>query len=204
MQRSPFASICAETRSGFNTSPSGFTRETVLVAGIADLWFQDTQTHMTRLENFISRMTAQRDILDQVCPEVAKMEGLVLELGLGNGRTFHHLRERLPGRRIVVFDRELGAHASSIPEPENLVLGEIRETASRFIGIDAALVHADIGTGYDDRDAVTSTWLPDLIARLLRVGGIAVSGTPLDHPLLQRLPPPPSVPVDRYFVCRRV
>ncbi|TIL80036.1 MAG: hypothetical protein E5Y81_07840, partial [Mesorhizobium sp.] len=116
---------------------------------------------MTRLENFISRMTAQRDILDQVCPEVAKMEGLVLELGLGNGRTYHHLRERLPGRRIVVFDRELSAHASSIPDAEDFVLGEIRETAKRFIGIDAALVHADIGTGYDDRDAVTSTWLPD-------------------------------------------
>ncbi|TIM06906.1 class I SAM-dependent methyltransferase [Mesorhizobium sp.] len=159
---------------------------------------------MTRLENFISRMTAQRDILDQVCPEVAKMEGLVLELGLGNGRTYHHLRERLPGRRIVVFDRELSAHASSIPDAEDFVLGEIRETAKRFIGIDAALVHADIGTGYDDRDAVTSTWLPDLIARLLLVGGFAVSGTPLEHPLLQRLPPPPSVPADRYFVCRRV
>ncbi|WP_202361600.1 class I SAM-dependent methyltransferase [Mesorhizobium sp. 131-3-5] len=159
---------------------------------------------MTRLENFISRMTAQRDILDQVCVEVAKMEGLVLELGLGNGRTFHHLRERLPGRRIVVFDREVGAHASSIPEAENLVLGEIRETAKRFIGIEAALVHADIGTGYDDRDAVTSTWLPDLIARLLRVGGFAVSGTPLDHPQLQRLPPPTLEPVDRYFLSRRV
>jgi len=102
-------------------------------------------------------MTAQRDILNQICPEVAKMEGLVFELGLGNGRTFHHLRERLPGRRIVVFDREVGAHTSSIPDAENLVLGDIRETARRFIGIDAALVHADIGTGYDDRDAVTAT-----------------------------------------------
>lgn len=159
---------------------------------------------MTRLDNFISRMTAQRDILNQVCAEVAKIEGPVIELGLGNGRTFHHLRERLPGRRIVVFDRALGAHASSIPEAENLVLGEIRETAERFIGIDAVLVHADIGTGYEDRDAVTSTWLPDLIARLLRVGGIAVSGTPLDHPQLQRLAPPPSVPADRYFISRRV
>ncbi|TGR60192.1 hypothetical protein EN837_28895, partial [bacterium M00.F.Ca.ET.194.01.1.1] len=57
---------------------------------------------------------------------------------------------------------------------------------------------------YEDRDAVTTTWLPDLTARLLRVGGIAVSGTPLDHPQLQRLPLPPSVPADRYFVCRRV
>lgn len=159
---------------------------------------------MSRLDNFISRMTAQRDILNQICPEVAKMEGLVLELGLGNGRTFHHLRERLPGRRIVVFDREVGAHASSIPDTENLVLGEIRETARKFIGINAALVHADIGTGYDDRDAVTATWLPDLIARLLRVGGFAVSGTPLDHPLLQRLPAPTSEPADRYFLCKRV
>ncbi|MEI9405796.1 class I SAM-dependent methyltransferase [Mesorhizobium argentiipisi] len=159
---------------------------------------------MSRLESFISRMTAQRDILDHVCVEVAKMEGLVLELGLGNGRTFHHLRERLPGRRIVAFDREVGAHASSIPEAENLVLGEIRETARRFIGIDAALVHADIGTGYEDRDAVTATWLPDLIAGLLRVGGFAVSGTPLDHPQLQRLPAPTSEPADRYFLCRRV
>ena len=149
-------------------------------------------------------MTAQRDILNQICPEVAKMEGLVLELGLGNGRTFHHLRERLPGRRIVAFDRALAAHASSIPEAENLVFGEIRETAKRFFGIDAALVHADIGTGYEDRDAVTATWLPDLIAGMLRVGGYAVSGTPLDHTQLQRLPPPPSVSADRYFICRRV
>ena len=122
---------------------------------------------MSRLESFIRRLTAQRDILDQVCAEVAKIEGPVLELGLGNGRTFHHLRERLPGRRIVAFDRALAAHSSSIPEAENLVLGEIRE-------------------------------------RLLRVGGIAVSGTPLDHPQLQRLPPPPSVPADRYFISRRV
>lgn len=159
---------------------------------------------MSRLDSFIRRMTAQRDILDHVCVEVAKMDGPVVELGLGNGRTFHHLREHLPGRRIVAFDRTLAAHASSIPEAENLVLGEIRETASRFIGIDAALVHADIGTGYEDRDAVTSTWLPDLTARLLRVGGIAVSGTPLDHPQLQRLPLPLSVPADRYFICRRV
>jgi len=149
-------------------------------------------------------MTAQRDILNHICPEVATMEGLVLELGLGNGRTFHHLRERLPGRRIVVFDREVGAHTSSIPDAENLVLGDIRETARRFIGIDAALVHADIGTGYDDRDAVTATWLPDLIAGMLRVGGYAVSGTPLDHSQLLRLPAPTSEPADRYFLCRRV
>ncbi|RJG40722.1 class I SAM-dependent methyltransferase [Mesorhizobium sp. DCY119] len=159
---------------------------------------------MSRLDSFIRRMTAQRDILNHVCVEVSKMEGPVMELGLGNGRTFNHLRERLPGRRIVAFDRKLAAHASSIPDDENLVLGEIRETASTFVGIEAALVHADIGTGYEDRDEVTLTWLPDLSARLLRVGGMAVSGLPLEHPQLQQLPPPPSVPTDRYFIYRRV
>ncbi|RWB78172.1 class I SAM-dependent methyltransferase, partial [Mesorhizobium sp.] len=46
--------------------------------------------------------------------------------------------------------------------------------------------------------------LPDLTARLLRVDGIAVSGTPLDHPHLRRLPAPPSVPADRYFIYRRL
>jgi len=77
-------------------------------------------------------------------------------------------------------------------------------TEHEVFGFDAALVHADIGTGYEDLDAVTATWLPDLTTRLLRVGGLAVSGTPLDHPLLQRLPPPPSVAADRYFIYRRV
>jgi hypothetical protein len=110
---------------------------------------------MSRLDSFIRRLTAQRDILNHVCAEVASRDGPVMELGLGNGRTFNHLREKLPGRRIVAFDRALAAHASSIPPEGDLFLGEIRDTAARFIGIGAALVHADIGTGYDDKDAIT-------------------------------------------------
>lgn len=159
---------------------------------------------MSRLESFIRRVTAQRDILNHVCAEIAAMEGPVMELGLGNGRTFHHLREKLPGRRIVAFDRALAAHASSVPPVDDLVLGEIREAAAPFIGIGAALVHADIGTGYEDRDAVTLTWLPDLAAGLLRPGGLAVSGLPLEHSSLMQAAPPPSVPRDRYFIYRRV
>jgi hypothetical protein len=158
---------------------------------------------MSRLDSFIRRLTAQRDILNHVCAEVASRDGPVMELGLGNGRTFNHLREKLPGRRIVAFDRALAAHASSIPPEGDLFLGEIRDTAAGFIGIGAALVHADIGTGYDDKDAITLSWLPGLTAGLLRVGGIAVSGLPLDHPALQPLATPASVPPDRYFIYRR-
>lgn len=158
---------------------------------------------MSRLDSFIRRLTAQRDILNHVCADVAAMDGPVMELGLGNGRTFNHLREKLPGRRIVAFDRALAAHASSIPADGDLVLGEISETAAGFVGCEAALVHADIGTGYDDKDAVTLTWLPQLTAGLLRKHGLAISGLPLDHPDLAPVPTPATVPPDRYFIYRR-
>lgn len=158
---------------------------------------------MSRLESFIRRLTAQRDLLDRICVEVAAIPGPIMELGLGNGRTFDHISERLPGRRIIAFDRAIGAHAGCMPPGEDLILGDIRETAARFAGIDAALVHADIGTGYDDKDAVTLTWLPDLAASLAKSGGIVASGLPLEHPELTALPLPPSVPKGRYYVYRR-
>lgn len=159
---------------------------------------------MSRLDSFIRRVSAQRDCLNDAAERLAGVEGPVIELGLGNGRTYDHLRERLPGRRIVAFDRALAAHASSVPPPEDLVLGEIAETARAFAGIGAALVHADIGTGYEDRDALTLRWLPGLAASLLRSGGIAASGLPLAHPMLAPLALPPSVPDGRYFLYRRL
>ena len=159
---------------------------------------------MSRLESFIRRMSAQRDVLDHVAQALPlPQEGAILEIGLGNGRTFDHLREKFPGRRIVAFDRALGAHASSTPPPGDLVLGEIAETAEAFAGTNAALVHADIGTGYDDKDAITLTWLPDIVARALGAGGIAVSGLPLDHATLEPLPLPAAVDSRRYFLYRR-
>lgn len=159
---------------------------------------------MSRLESFIRRMSAQRDVIDHVAERLPlPKEGAILEIGLGNGRTFDHLREKFPGRRIVAFDRALGAHASSTPPAGDLVLGEIAETAKAFIGTKAALVHADIGTGYDDKDAVTLTWLPGIVAGALAEGGIAVSGLPLDHAALGPLPLPETVDSDRYFLYRR-
>ncbi len=150
----------------------------------------------------IRRLTAQRDILDMVCAAPLP-DGPVLELGLGNGRTYNHLRARLPDRRIVAFDRALAAHASSVPAFDDLVLGEISETAENFADGGAALVHVDIGTGYEDRDARTLEWLPGLASRLLKPGGVVVSGLPLDHPALLPLTVPDTVPQDRYFIYRR-
>ncbi len=159
---------------------------------------------MSRLDSVIRRLTAQRDILNHLASaQTLPATGAILEVGLGNGRTYHHLRELFPGRRIIAFDRKLGAHASSVPEPGDLVLGEIADTAPAFAGQDAALVHADIGTGYPDKDAQTLTWLPQLAVSLLAPGGIAMSGLPLDHASLHPLPLPPGIDSDRYYLYRK-
>ena len=158
---------------------------------------------MSRLDSFIRRVTAQRDVLDHVCARIAGLDGPVLELGLGNGRTFDHLRRAMPERRIVAFDRALVAHRSSIPPEDDLVLGEISETAQRFAGIGAVLVHADIETAYADIDAETRRWLARLMPLLLQPGGLAASGLALDDAALEPVALPPGVPADRYFIYRR-
>jgi len=158
---------------------------------------------MSRLESFIRRLTAQRDILDMICNEMTLPDGPVIELGLGNGRTYDHLREKLPGRRIIAFDRACAANLYSMPPEDDMVLGEISETARPFIGIKAALVHADIGSGYDDLDELNLRWLSGLIVGLLASEGIAASGVPLAHPDLTPLPLPEGIPPGRYFLYRR-
>lgn len=158
---------------------------------------------MSRLDSFINRMTAQRDMLNLIRDEIVLPDGPILEIGLGNGRTFSHLRENFPGRRIVVFDRQLLAHKSSIPPEGDLILGEIAETGTSFVGVDAAFVHADIGTGDPDKDAVTLTWLPAMVNGMLASGGYVLSGLPLEVPSLERLPVASHIDPERYFFYRK-
>ncbi|MGO7302144.1 class I SAM-dependent methyltransferase, partial [Rhizobium ruizarguesonis] len=58
------------------------------------------------------RQPGQRHRIDLV----GEIEGPVLEFGLGNGRTYDHLRENFPGRRIVAFDWEVRSYSASTPE----------------------------------------------------------------------------------------
>lgn len=159
---------------------------------------------MSRLDSFIRRLTAQRDILNQVAQDLTlPEEGAVLEVGLGNGRTYSHLCALFPNRRIIAFDRTLNAHTSSVPDDDDLILGEISETGRAFAGQGAALVHADIATAYPEVDAETLTWLPGLAADLLARGGVCVSGLPLEDPRLEQRPIPDGIASDRYFLYVR-
>ena len=81
------------------------------------------EERMTRLDSAIRRLTAQRELLDWARGRSAPT-GLVLELGLGNGRTYDHLRDRLPGREIYAFERSPAAHPDCYPPEGYLIVGD--------------------------------------------------------------------------------
>ena len=159
---------------------------------------------MSRLDSFIRRLTAQRDILDDLATRLAGVPGPILEFGFGNGRTYDHLRSRCPDRRVIVFESVLVPDLPLLPPPADLVVGDLRDTAARLPAGAAALIHADIETGLADVDAALAAWLPALVARLLAPGGVAASGAPLDDPRLAPLPLPPGVAPGRYHAVRRI
>ena len=159
---------------------------------------------MSRLDSFIRRMSAQRDILDALPSRLDGLPGLVIEFGLGSARTYDHLRELLPDRRIVVFESVVVEGVKPRPAPEDFVVGHARDTAAAWPDGCAALVHADIESGDAGDDAGLQLWLPALVARLLAPGGFAVSSCALPDPGLRPEPLPPGVAEGRYHVVRRV
>lgn len=159
---------------------------------------------MSRLDDFIDRMVSQRAILNHIRDHLdLPGDGPILEVGLGNGRTYSHLRQCFPDRRIVVFDREVAAHKSCLPDPEDTILGEIRETSRPFMTGQSPLVHSDIGTGYAEKDAAKAAWIADMVAGMLMPGGYAVSDLPLEHPQLVALPLPDGASPRRGYFYRR-
>lgn len=160
---------------------------------------------MSRLDSFIRRLEAQRAALDWACGEIAPIAGPALEIGLGNGRTYDHLRERLAGSRpIFAFDRALAAHPACVPDPAHLILGDIRDSLPRAIariGRPAALAHADIGSGNAQATAETARCLGQALLALLAPGAIVLCDQKLGE---MRLVPVaiPGVKPDRYYAYR--
>ncbi|MEZ5931422.1 MAG: class I SAM-dependent methyltransferase [Alphaproteobacteria bacterium] len=160
---------------------------------------------MSRLDSFIRRLEAQRACLDLAARAVGELEGAVLELGLGNGRTYDHLRERLPDRDIVVFEREVRAHPDCVPDDDHLVLGSIEATLPAFAARrpgEAILVHSDIGTGDAARNQRLAAWLAGALPPLLRPGAWIAADQALPAASFEAQPLPAGVAADRYYLYR--
>lgn len=159
----------------------------------------------SRLELMILRVTAQRDCLNAAAERIAGLPGVVLELGLGNGRTYDHIRSLMPDREIFVFDREVAAHPDCIPDDAHMLVGKFKDTipgASARIHAPAALVHGDFGSAYPERDAALAAWLGPALVPLVQPGTIVVTDRALTTVPWDDEPLPPEIEPGVYFMYR--
>lgn len=160
---------------------------------------------MSRLDSAIRRLEAQRACLNRAAAMIKDVPGIVLELGLGNGRTYDHLKELLPDRRIVVFERKAMAHPDSMPSAENLIEGDFRKTIPGIaakLGEQAALIHGDIGSGDKADTLALAEWLGPMLQPLAAPGCMIVSDQLLTLAGGDVFPLPGMVVDGRYHMLR--
>lgn len=154
---------------------------------------------MSRLDSMLRRLTAQRDGLNWAADRIAPLEGDVLDMGLGNGRTYDHLRETLKDRRIWVMDRVLQCHPSCVPPEEDFLQGEAEDTLTDLAnrGAQIVLAHYDFGFGVKEKDVAEAAKLSPLIAKVMAPGAMIVSGQPLVG--FDAVKGPDHIAPDRYY-----
>ncbi len=154
---------------------------------------------MSRLDSMLRRLTAQRDGLNWAASRIADKDGDVLDMGLGNGRTYDHLREILPNRRIWVMDRVLQCHPDSTPPEQDFLQGEAEPMLERLAreGHKMAMAHYDFGRGIKEEDVAEAARLSPLIAQVMQPGGLLISGQPLVG--FDQIKGPETIAPDRYL-----
>lgn len=161
---------------------------------------------MSRLDINIGRLEAQRACLNFAAEEIRDLPGPALELGLGNGRTYDHLRELMPAREIFVFERDVAAHPDCIPDAEHLFRGDFRDTLAgageRFNGR-VAMVHADIGSANIEQDARLPAFVTAHLPGLLQPGGIVASDRDVEFEGARHLALPEGVVPGVYYLFQR-
>ena len=160
----------------------------------------------SRLDLFIDRMVSQRACLDYAIAETQGMSGPVFELGLGNGRTYHHMVQYVRNRPVFVFERAVASHPDSTPPEDRVILGDVRETlpasVDRF-GATASLIHADLGGHNREKNDAFARFVSPLIEPLLAEGGLMVSSDRMYFDGLTELPLPEGAVDGRCFIYRR-
>ena len=161
---------------------------------------------MSRLDSAIRRLQAQRLCLNAAVAYVEGLPGPFLELGLGNGRTYDHLREITPNRDIYVFERRPAAHPDCTPSVEFLIQGDFKETlenAFSRIGQLAALAHCDIGSGDLGADRRLAAQIGPSISALLVEDAIVLSDQQFTCSDWSAIQLPDGVTAGRYYMYRK-
>ncbi|MCP5071850.1 MAG: hypothetical protein GY947_00960 [Rhodobacteraceae bacterium] len=157
---------------------------------------------MSRLDSMLRRFTAQRDGLNWAAEQIGSLSGDALDMGLGNGRTYDHMREVLSDRRIWVMDRILQCHHSCVPPDEDFLQGEAEDSLNKLheMGVKIVLAHYDFGFGVKEKDVAEAAKLSPMIDKVMVKGGVIVSGQPLVG--FSAVQGPDHIAPDRYYFYR--
>ena len=153
----------------------------------------------------IRRLEAQRACFEAVETEINERTGTILEMGLGNGRTYDHLCSLFPNHQIHVFDRKLMAHPDCHPTADRLYLGEFAETlmaTATNLSQSAVLIHADIGSREQNETDRTRAIIENSILPLLQPKGLVIADRPIPNPQLAAIELPRCVSPGRYYMYR--
>ncbi|WP_299861285.1 class I SAM-dependent methyltransferase [uncultured Roseobacter sp.] len=161
---------------------------------------------MSRLDLFIDRMVSQRACLNHAAALTQEMQGPVYELGLGNGRTYHHMCSILPAQDIYVFERAVASHPDSTPPDAQVFLGDVFDTLPQALarfGPTARLIHADLGGHNAEKNDAFARKLSPVVAPLLAPDGLMVSSDRMYFDDLQEIALPPEAVPGRCFIYQR-
>ncbi|MBJ3777410.1 class I SAM-dependent methyltransferase [Acuticoccus mangrovi] len=158
---------------------------------------------MSRLDSFIRRMSAQRLLLDAAAERLVGIDGPIIDLGIGAGRTYDHLVALFPDREVFAFDNFVQAAVGVLPDAHHMVIGEIRDTLPASLprlGRRAALIHNDLGSADAVGNAAIGGWLAPAILAVARPDAIIVTSFVLPFDKAVSLPLPDGVAPGRYHL----
>ncbi|PPR79380.1 MAG: hypothetical protein CFH01_00437 [Alphaproteobacteria bacterium MarineAlpha2_Bin1] len=162
---------------------------------------------MSRLDSAIRRLKSQKICLDFASSELSNISGVIVEIGLGNGRTYDHLRELFPKRKIYVFERDVNAHPDCIPPDDFLFKGDFNKT---LIGLKdkivepIILIHFDIGSGYNSESNERASSLSFLLKDIIDRKGLIIGDQSLDKSHFLEISTPKGVDYAKYFIYKLI
>ncbi len=162
---------------------------------------------MSRLDSAIRRLQSQKLCIERASQLTVGMPGVILEIGLGNGRTYDHLKEIFPNREIYVFERKIAAHPSCIPPAKYLYKGDFHETLYLFkknISEPITLVHFDIGSGNEKESIMRGETLSNILFNIITESTIVIGDQKLNSKKYKQLELPKKIERDRYFMYRKI
>jgi hypothetical protein len=160
----------------------------------------------SRLEKTLRRLESQRACLAFAFEAIAGRPGLVVELGLGLGRTYDHLRWHQPDRAIFAFDRVNKAFADCQPPPGHLLLGEIAETYPAFVQArrePIILANCDLGSTDREGNLKVITLVEALVPHTLASGAILMADLPIEPAGCSPVPLPQGARDGSYYLFRK-